>query len=303
MITVYFDTNFYINLGRADDLVAASIIAKLNALEVRVVVSPVLITELFMNDEHQADDRRLVERLSVLLLEPLRIGGADFVVLLADEELRTRESARWRERREQMTIASSLATGVRQGRVPDLAALVTAHPETAAFADLPNIEDDDAKLASFQEHLALLFECNGFSMPPGLAEDPESWYANVMLEIRRVSGDAGLDAQLNVQAAQNSVLYRDPRLVDAGMGRAKAVASLARELGDAEHMGVFLQHSEQIDLIQVDGPQYRRILGHGHHVLNRRGLAARCFKAAGLAQAVAEVERLIAERRTTRASD
>lgn len=294
MVTVYFDTNFYVNLSRADDRAAASVITSLNDLGVRIVLSPPLIRELFSNDHHQEADKVMVRRLCSLAAQPLRIGGADLVVLLADPEVRTTEAARSRSVQQQMTIAHSLATGGRQGQTADTDLLFESHPEMAPLAAILQLEDQDARLAAAQHYLEPLGEQLGIVWPSGLREDPATWFANVAKEMRRVFGEAAVDRMLNEHAAQDSVLHRDHRLVPAGLGEPATVEALTSEFGDAEHMGVFLQHSDEIDLFQMDGRQYRRLKNNRRHRLNTQGLAHRCFAAADLLASVQEVERLVA---------
>jgi hypothetical protein len=303
MITVYFDTNFYIDLGRADDLAAASVIAKLNELEVRVVVSPVLLSELFINDDYQAEDRRMVERLSGLLLEPLRTGGADFVVLLADEELRIKEAARWRERREEMTIASSLGAAARLGDGPSPDDLGAAYPTSAPVAAALAAQNWPAALREVRTFLEPVLAMLRIEWPEGYDNDPAGFSAALVAALRTVQGSAAVEAVHLEYSAQDSILKGDGRLNSVGLGRPDHAENMAGEVGDAAHMAIFLQHSDSIDFLQLDGRQGRRLDNDrkARHILHRRDLSARCFWAAGVAQAVAEVERLIAEQPSNRA--
>lgn len=140
---------------------------------------------------------------------------------------------------------------------------------------------------------APLAEQLGIVWPSGLREDPATWFANVAKEMRRVCGEVAVDRMLNEHAAQDSVLYRDHRLIPAALGQARSVTKLASEFGDAEHMGLSLQHREEIDLLQLDGRQHKPMLRNPRHVLQAQGLAHRSFAAADLPTAIQEVERLV----------
>jgi len=78
MVTVYFDSNFYVWLARElDDDIADHCIAELNALQVRHVVSLPLVQELFSSTARPAANRRLHSRVTRLAVPPLAL-TADF---------------------------------------------------------------------------------------------------------------------------------------------------------------------------------------------------------------------------------
>jgi len=76
MITVYFDSNFYVWLAREDDG-ADPCVASLNALQVRHVVSVPLVQELFSSSPRPDANRRLHSRVTRLAIPPLEL-IADF---------------------------------------------------------------------------------------------------------------------------------------------------------------------------------------------------------------------------------
>jgi len=68
--TVYFDTQFYIQLCRADQAEADQIICTLNELNVRHVISNVLIRELLTSRSRTDLDEVLVQRVRQLKEPP-----------------------------------------------------------------------------------------------------------------------------------------------------------------------------------------------------------------------------------------
>ena len=87
-VTVYFDTNFYVWLCRADEDLSAGVLQALNGLNVRVVISDVIIRELLTSRDRNELDVMLVNRVNKLRLPPYRTrdGLAWEVLLLAGED-------------------------------------------------------------------------------------------------------------------------------------------------------------------------------------------------------------------------
>lgn len=295
MITVYFDTNFYINLGRADDAEAASAIDSLNDLAVRIVASQPLVRELASNDRFLAADHILVSRLSGLVLQPLQLGPVGFGVLLESAETRTREASRLRAIREEMTVASALAATARLGNDADVEQLAAAYPDSAALITAAKDQNQSAFLAELRIQLAPALAEFGIPWPEGYDDDPAGLSSALMTALRSAKGDAAVEAIHREHAAQDSVLKmkRDGRLASVALGKPKYVPKMSGEFGDAEHIGVFLQHRDEIDLFQMDRRQYDPMLRYSRHELRTQGLADRCFAAPDLPTAIQQVERLV----------
>src|SRR5262245_38262065 len=86
MLTIYFDTSFFIDLRDADDEVASSTLSELNALKVRHVLSNVLFRELLFSGAPRSERVRLVERVSRFKEGPLVIGPGDWAALLCEDD-------------------------------------------------------------------------------------------------------------------------------------------------------------------------------------------------------------------------
>ncbi|MCU0665340.1 MAG: hypothetical protein MUC50_23810 [Myxococcota bacterium] len=71
IITIYFDTNFFVWLAQANDAKAERVIADLNDRGVRHVISLVHFCELLQAWQRGEDNRRLYARLQAMRNEPL----------------------------------------------------------------------------------------------------------------------------------------------------------------------------------------------------------------------------------------
>lgn len=71
MLTVYFDTSFFIDLGAAEDDDAQIVIDELNHLEVRCVLSPYVFTELARAAGRAANHAKALDRLAAISIPPL----------------------------------------------------------------------------------------------------------------------------------------------------------------------------------------------------------------------------------------
>src|SRR5215208_6639847 len=106
--TVYFDTQFYVQLCRADKADADQIIRDLNALNVRHVISNVLIRELLTSRNRTDLDEVLVHRVRQLNLSPY-CADSDLAweVLLLSGQERVDVANTFRDIDDQTTVATS----------------------------------------------------------------------------------------------------------------------------------------------------------------------------------------------------
>lgn len=106
--TVYFDTQFYVQLCRADKTEADQIVRTLNALNVRHVISNVLIRELLTSRNRTNLDEVLVQRVRQLKVPPYRAEPyLAWQVLLLSGQDRIDVAATFRELHDQITVATS----------------------------------------------------------------------------------------------------------------------------------------------------------------------------------------------------
>src|ERR1051326_105727 len=113
--TIYFDTQFYLQLCRANKAEADQIIRDLNSLNVRHVISNVLIRELLTSRSRTDLDQILVQRVRQFKLLPYRVDVdlAWHVLLLSGQE-RINVADTFRDIHDQMAVATSHSIKARQ---------------------------------------------------------------------------------------------------------------------------------------------------------------------------------------------
>src|SRR5690606_2326848 len=71
---------------------------------------------------------------------------------------------------------------------------------------------------------------------------------------------------------------RDLRLME-GVISPKSKTRFSSSLRDCGHMAIFASFSDEIDLLQVDGPKMNEIWDRPDHAMRQLGLEGRCFTA------------------------
>lgn len=145
--TVYFDTQFYVQLCRADEAEAGQIIRDLNSLNVRHVISNVLIRELLTSRNRTDLDEILVQRVRQFNLSPY-CADTDLAweVLLLPGQDRVEAANTFRELDDQMTAVANAEGGE-----------LLIGVEDGAISGIPHIEADINKmLAAPKTHVQVL---------------------------------------------------------------------------------------------------------------------------------------------------
>jgi hypothetical protein len=109
-VTIYFDTNFYVWLCRADESLSDGVLLALDELNVRVVISDVIIRELLTSRDRNALDVALVSRVNKLRLPPYQTRDElawEVLLLAGDERVATANFLRWAH--DLTTVAESLS--------------------------------------------------------------------------------------------------------------------------------------------------------------------------------------------------
>jgi hypothetical protein len=291
--TIYFDTKFYVQLCRANEAEADQIIRSLNALNVRHVISNVLIRELLTSKEFTVIPYRTESDLD---WEVLLLAGQDRINMA--ELLRTLHDV--------MTVATSNSIMARRDINPEQQAeLLNANRPVLEQWGFP--EDFN------QENLAqVMSAAKGiFDLASGILEGPErgsnlEWpedptptdLAELSERIKGVldpSDVAYLEEQNRIQDSSTCSEDR-PYQVAIGAASLKSAKALSNTLRDTEHMMFFVKHQDQIDLLQVDKPHHAIInRPKPKHRLADMGLAERCFSADSLIDSVDKVRQLMAQ--------
>src|SRR5688572_29077616 len=118
--TIYFDTKFYVQLCRAAEAEADQIIRSLNALNVRHVISNVLIRELLTSKDRNDLDEILVERVRQFAVTPYGTeGDLEWEVLLLAGQDRIYMAELLRTLHDTMTLATSNSIMARREMNPE----------------------------------------------------------------------------------------------------------------------------------------------------------------------------------------
>jgi len=294
---VYFDTKFYVQLCRANEPEADRIVSSLNALNVRHVISNVLIREL-LTSKHRSDlDRVLVQRVRQLKAPPYRAEcDAEWEVLLLSGEERIFVADRFREIHDELTVATSNSIVARRDMTPEKIAeyLKASHPLLQKYGFPEDFQKDIAQVISATKGI---LDSLGMSDQIEWPENPTAADCLDLSEqikgILDPSEIAILEEHHRIQDSSTQSENR-PYQVAIGTASAKSAKSLSNTLRDTEHIILFVQHQNEIDLLQVDKPHHAIInRAQPKHRLAELGLAHRCFCADSLSEAVAKVRHLI----------
>jgi hypothetical protein len=308
VVTVYWDSNFYVWLAREDDdEVANQCVDQLNELRVRHVVSLSLARELFSGRNRPEANQRLHARVTRLTIPPLEL-MADFnwdallgppqaldqfaqVLrltddlateghshgLIAEKPLSQEQQERWNQANPQF---ASLVPNEQEGNDPAKAVVFARSLlKQLRSTGLDTVFDLDVVLAALDEP------------NPDLKAISETIFASLGEEtVSRLEEDKKL---------QRSVTASDSRPLNLTLGDAtsKQRKKLANTFRDADHMALFVEHADKIDFLQIDGAQMQQILKKSpKHRLAELGLEERCFSAGGLLDAVEQVRLKLNER-------
>lgn len=290
--TVYFDTSFYVKLCRADEAIAGQAIHALNALNVRHVISDVIIRELLTSKDRTSRDETLVKRVGRFCLPPYRTrDGLMWQVLLLSGQERIDAAEHLRNLHDEMAKAISFAIMARR----ETSAEQTAKLSEAGKPALQQFgfpEDFGRNMPQLLSAAKAMLEGLGVQ---GL-DWPENPTPNDLLELsQQIKGTLGssLVAQLEEQhrIEDSSTRTEDrPYQLALGVASDKAAKRLSNTLRDTEHMMQFVNHQYEIDLLQVDKVQEEMIKQEKpKHRLAALGLSDRCFSGDSLLAVVAKV--------------
>lgn len=293
--TVYFDTNFYVWLGNADESLAYETVEGLNALKIRHVLSDVLIRELLSGGDRPNYDKMLVERVERFKLPPYCTANyLAWEALLSWGLDRKAIAGVLKACDDRMTEASShsiIARRMVTGRVsPEKMTEIgnSTRPLLDELGVSLRPEDKEASLKSVQEFAERMINNLRNVVPEGTISGELKWSGDPMEDRKML---LGLLNPKHLEAAQESDRLNDsvthsegrPYQVAAGIANTSTKRNLAHTLRDSEHMKTFILHKEEIDLLQVDRAQLNLIKRSSPiHRLVELGLSERCFTASSL---------------------
>lgn len=293
--TVYFDTSFYVKLCRADEVLADQTIHALNALNVRHVISDVIIRELLTSRDRNDLDEILVRRVGRFSIPPYSTrDGLMWQVLLLTGDERIDVANHLRNLHDEMARAASFSIMARRKMTAEQTAklLEAGKPELQQHGFPDNFEQDLPQVLSAAK-----------AMLEGLGVQGLDWPKNPrpvdLLELSQQIKDVlgpSLVAQLEDQdRIQDSATRTEDRPYQVAVGGAtdKAAKRLSNTLRDTEHMVLFVNHCGEIDLLHVDKVQEEIIRRQKpKHRVAELGLSDRCFSADSLLAVVDKVREL-----------
>jgi hypothetical protein len=298
--TVYFDTSFYVMLCRAEESVAFQTISDLNSLDIRHVISDVILRELLTSKNRNDLDQELVERLRHFRIPPYQttVDLAWEVLLLAGQD-RIELAERLRDLHDQMAKATSVSIMARREMSSEQASKLSESGKSVLkqFGFPDDLGQNSAQTLGASKAMLDAFGISGLEWPenPG----PED-FVNLSNQLFDLLGPA-MVAQLREQEkVQDSVTRTEDRPFQVAINAAspKVAKGLSNTLRDTEHMMIFLNRADQIDLLHIDRAQEEIIKRETpkHHIVEL-GLGGRCFSANSLPVVVEKVRSLVVEPR------
>jgi hypothetical protein len=315
MPNVFFDTNFYIDLGKSDEWEA--IIDGLNRLDVAPVITSTLVFELLRSSSHQDNNHRIVTRLGFLNqppVSPFEFDSFDFLLLDPED---------FTEARPKVEIHDKIATYVRSDHF-------SSPVDSPVDFSLDPVEVLNKVMASFNTELPKIFSSMGIDFQEHEKEEMLKYIQSILgqlaplLEEMKSKGGSseemiekyllqtpiaqhlGKDKFLSIirfgeqQDEVDEVLLgsddRGRRLhksVESGTEiNQKTFGKLRSTQRDSTHINDFIEYHELIDYFQMDKKQYKFMENRENHPLKKRGLADRAFHEKGM-RVVERLEEMI----------
>lgn len=299
--TVYFDTQFYVQLCRVDEAEADQLIRTLNELNVRHVISFVLIRELLTSRNRTDLDEVLVQRVRQFNLSPYCV-DADLVweVLLLSGQERVDVANTFRDIDDQTTVAASNSIMARRETSSEQQTeLLKANRSVLDQFGFPeDFQKDQAQVISAAKGLLNMLGLADRIQWPENATPAE--LLNLSEQIKGILDPSDVAFVEEHNRIQDSTTLTEDRPYQVAIGAASPTTAkrLGNTLRDTEHMMFFVRHQNEIDLLQVDKAQYANINRTSpRHRLAELGLAHRCFSADTPLTAITKVRDLMAASR------
>jgi len=296
--TVYLDTNFYVWLCHADEVLAAQTILALNNLQVRHVISDVIIRELLTSKDRSDYDLLLVERVHQFQLAPFcaRQGLSWDVLLLAGSD-RSAYADLLRDIDDKTTEATSFSIMARRKSSDEQSEkLLEAGKPLLKQAGFPeDVGQDISQTLAASKAFLEMFGIKDLEWPQNPTPDDLLKLSEQIIGRLDPTLVARIEEKNRIQ--DSSTITEDrPFRVAVGNASDKTKKRLGNTLRDTEHIMEFINHSEEIDLLQVDSV-HEEIIKRAKpiHRLAELGLANRCFSAGSLSEVIEKIRAIIGE--------
>jgi len=287
--TVYFDAEFYVQLCQADQAEANRIIESLNSLNVRHVVSTALVGELLNHERKNVLEEELVQRVSRFKVSPYTTD--DYVgwhMFPQSEQESVEESADLQGDRDETELELT------PEQEAELKEAVEQALQKPAFSKESHSDDEAFQVMSLTKQLVdkLGTELN--------MDWPKNPTFGDLLSMSKQLMDPSVIARAaeQIQIPDGPFEFGDgPYKLVMGSNRFVGPEGSGYEPGDNQHTLLFIQHQDEIDLLQVDQRDQAIIkTAEPKHHLAKLGLAERCFSADSLTNTVEKVRESLASR-------
>jgi hypothetical protein len=304
--TVYFDTNFFVQLCKVDDVLARKVISELNSLKVRHVLSNMIMWELLSSGDRTDRDKILYERVNAFELQPYRTDNfSEWESLLIAGQQRVALASLYKLLDDMTTEAESWSILARQHSHSGQKLEGSTHSEEYEAERAIALKQARELLPLLSQTLDFVkesFPDTAQSLPetpnPESIKIPDNPSPQDLKAISTYIFDLIGETKLKKLEQENqltdSVTSSEDRAQQVALGQADAWTrkKLANTLRDAKHMDLFVSHSNEIDLLQIDRPQWNLIKNTPMHYLVEVGLVDRCFYATSIQDIVETVSRL-----------
>lgn len=303
MFTVYFDTNFFVWLRKADEALATNVIDSLNSLNVRHVLSEMLSLELLANADCGGFDKTLVERMGKFKLPPYctkqNLTWEGLLPApersLVSELVKTLDSLTT-EANSHAIVANRISEGrIRPEQIDELNKATQPFLEQHGLLLKPDNREES--LRSIQAFAERMIGNLKDILPDGSISGELEWSDDPLEDSKML----GLLKPEDLERAKESNRLKDsitnsdnrPYEVAAGIADDRSKSNLAHSFRDSEHMNTFIQHRSEIDVLQIDKAQMNLLKRpKPKHRLVELNLSARCFTASSLQEVVGAIKRL-----------
>jgi hypothetical protein len=306
VLTVYFDTSFYIDLL---DPGGDSVVEQLNELGVRPVLSWSILNELLRQSRRPLQDRRLVELVQGFRSPPF-VTQADLSWELLLLEGQERRAAADRLRYED-GLTTEARSHSRVGRIARTKKQNDELMKAYGLSENPTMDDAVSLTRPALDQLVTLLKT--FDLREDLEELQglmADWFESrsveasqrlsvFMFSVMDRNWPGARETHQISDAADDSVVLTDPRpfRVATNAATAKELAGLAHQFRDADHIAEFIRHRDEIDLLQLDGAQWKQLENkQASHLLAQLGLRERCFCANSPISVVEILRRRVSEK-------
>jgi len=292
-VTIYFDTNFFVALGRErKESDALQAIDDLNDLNVRYVVSDLLKQELLAGDNRTGNDAQLVKCVNRFKHPPYCIAISPELEALSHSGDERKLAADIIQNMQMMvTYAESLSIMAGQNLPPEKRAKVNEaiKPvlESFGFPD-PDVQDIRQSTAAVGRMLKT-FGVDCIDLPEEITPDNVE---GILDQFKDLIGRDQFEQQLEGDRIRNSSTKNDDRAYQVVINTADADAAwkLGGLLRDTEHINIFVTHQHEIDFLQVDKTHHNIIYNaKPRHRILELGLGDRVFFATNLKMVVDKV--------------